>query len=117
GGGWMTVSVQQSLSEQPTRFSSRPTITPHPNLPLKGPQGGVRKRRRSRSPDVVEEAVDLGAEGFGLHGEFAGGREHLRRRGTGLVGGLVDADDIRRNLRGAGGRLLNVARDFLRGHA
>src|SRR5262249_19811225 len=73
-----------------------------------------RARAGSGGAHAYEELVDLAAQRLRLLGELAGGAEHLRRRGTGLRGGLGDVAYILRSLAAAGRGLLHVARDLLR---
>src|SRR5689334_14326002 len=76
-------------------------------------------RRRGSCParlgraDLAQERVDLAAQPLGLAAERLGGRLDALRRGAGRIRTGGHAGDAVRQLLGAPGRLLGVARDLL----
>src|SRR5574338_1081423 len=69
--------------------------------------------RKSGGADLVEEARDIVAQGFGLARQFGCGRQHLAGGGAGGRGGFADLADVAGDFLGALGGLLDVARDLL----
>src|SRR5262245_31096991 len=78
-------------------------------------RGLFETRARSGGADRVEELLDLDLEVLALVRQRLCRHQHLRRGRAGLVGPLVDVDDVAGDLRGAVRGLLHVARDFVGG--
>src|SRR5665213_163811 len=72
---------------------------------------------RSGRPDVGQERIDFRAQDVGFAAQRAGCGQHLAGGCSGFSRGGADADDIAGNLRGAAGRVLNVAGDLARRRA